>query len=474
MHPVYPIINSAYPLNFIIPAPVNALGAFGFSQLLTAKTNLYDMTAYIGLPAIFVVCLMAYRRGDEITVKLPVVMLAVISVLSLGPILFIGGRHALPIPGIVLLRMPLLKAALPARFAAFSFLCIGVIVALWLSDGSYRPATRIVGTAIVLTSIAPNPNAGFWTTNVDTPDFFRHNTYREYLSPDDNVLILPYGTNGNSDLWQAAADLNFRMAGGYLGITPAVPDGYREWPIVSALYSLAKIPDLDRQLKAFLVNKRVTRIIVPDRGAHVWQWVYGDGPASWRLRPFNADERAAIKAFFDPIDPAPIHVGGVAIYRVPLDRLGAYAHDTPAELQLTAARDRLLTLIGAADEYLAQGRAPDRLSLDQAARLGLLPRLWLTGVVASNYQHRPRMVNGLLMRTNREGRITLGLSASAPALREMTNKYAQYRKNAQILAPGMTLNPAEFTQPILTLDFDRAGLRAAAAADARSAIVSAR
>jgi hypothetical protein len=466
MSPHLAIYNSANLMNFIVPTQVNALGATPLVHLLTPRTHIYDTCAYIGVPALLVAVLMTARRGAELAVRLSVWMLLVTMILSVGPMFLTGPHSAIPMPEVFIYwYAPVLKYALPVRFAAYFFLSIGALFALWMSDHALSAGVRLGLGALVILSLLPNLNWKFWTIRETTPQFFSDGIYRNYIARNENILILPYGVAGDSDLWQALADFHFRMAGGYLGITPPVPRGYRDWPIVHSLYGLNGMPEPHRNIGAFLLDKRVTKVVVPD-GAHLWQWTFGDGPASWRLRAFDADEKAAIESFFGWLDPAPLHIGGVTIYRIPLDRLGAYARYAPEDLQLDAARARMRTLVTAANSYLAQGGEIGELSLVEAAKRGLIPRLWITGPLAANFAERTVFRNGLRLQPLPNGLVEIAIFGTRDALQQVDQGYRPFYRSARLLPPQPSINVAEWSQSLLEFRFDRAGLAAAALAQA--------
>src|SRR6202008_5049867 len=115
--------------------------------------------------------------------------------------------------------------------------------------------------ACVAVSLLPTLDASFWTTVLVTPEFFSAGLYRQYLRPDETVVILPYGFEGDGMLWQVLAGFDFRMAGGYTGFAPPIPAEYERWPIVDALYDVAPIPDAGGQFKAFLKSHEVGAVI---------------------------------------------------------------------------------------------------------------------------------------------------------------------------------------------------------------------
>ncbi len=453
---------SALPSNFVLPSQVNLLGAWT-ARWLSPRTPICDATAYIGIPAFFLVAIMAMRRSREFAVKMCVAMLIILATLSLGPVLLTGPHRGIVMPEALLYFFaPLFKNAMPARFAAFFFICIGALFALWLSDKTWSAQIRWGFGAIVLLSLAPNLNASFWLTNVDTPAFFRNGLYRKYISPDETIMILPYGTTGTSDVWQADARHFFRTAGGYLSLSPPVPEGYREWPAVPAIFGLYEIPDLRRNIAAFLVDKHVSKVIVADGGAHVLQTTFGDGPPIWRLRAFNPDEKAAIAAFFGWIDPGPLHVGGVTIYRIPLDRLSSYAQLAPQDLQLETERTLVRTLVTAANSYLAQGGDIANLNLVSAADRDLIPRPWLTNPTADGYLQQLNSRNGLTLKQTDDGLIEIRITGTAGALKQIAAEYQAVAVSTRILPPETAMNVADWVLPVLQMRFDRAGLAKAA------------
>ncbi len=465
-----PATNSTDPINLLTPTRINAVGAW-LSVKFVQRSNLFETTAYIGVPTLLTVGIVAVQRWGEIAVRLCVLMLAIIVVLAVGPFLAIDQHVISPAPELIVYAVfPLLRNAFPCRFDAFVFLCVGALVAMFLSDRSWRLSARIALGGLIIISLAPNLDSSFWFTPAKVPMFFRNGIYKKYISRNEVVLLLPYGDTGVSDLWQVESGFYFRTAGAYLGLTPPVPHSYRDWPIVQALYGLFPPPDVTEQLCAFLLDKRITKVIVPDSGSPVVQWVYDEEPASFVMRPFTSDEREVIKDFFAPLDSEPLHVAGVTIYRVPLDRLDKYAKYTPAELQNAAARRRLQTLVNAANAYLAQGRSADKLNLFEASRLGLIPKLWLAGPLYSGYPPDLGKKNGLILQGAKDGAITVGLWGSWPALEALRHEYAPYCRTSRLRKSWLTVNVAEWHLFVLSFDFDREGLaRAAAFASERNA-----
>ena len=448
------ILGVVTPANLTIPSPVNALGTFAWARALSKGQNIYETSAYIGLPMIFLMWNLVRSQRRNEAAQLAVLMFAMIYTASFGPQILVGGKFAVPMPWKAFTYLPLLDKAEPARFALFGFLCLGIIFALWLANDFVRARVRTLIAAITLIFMLPNLVASYWVTPADTPAFFASGRYRQYLAPNDNVLILPYGLFGNVDLWQSDCWMSFRTAGGYVGLSPAVPIEYQPWPIVYALYNLAELPDLTEQVNSFLVQKQIKAVIVADGGAHLWGPVFDQGPLTFRQRPFNADEQAVIHAMFSALDPSPIKDGGVTLYRIPLAALASYAHTDPSELERRAAAARLTALITAAYRYLRQGGDPSQLNPSAIARLGLIPKLWLSGPNTEGVLSHYMIQNGLALAVI-NGAVMVGIRGSFDVLRDLTHLYSGQATKISIFPPMLSFSPAEQTQYILLMTFDR-------------------
>src|SRR5205807_6232109 len=70
---------------------------------------------------------------------------------TLGPVLHFNGRALLPLPWLLVMPIPMLNNALPARFTIYLFLVLAVIVALWLARrGGDRKSTRLNSSHLVI------------------------------------------------------------------------------------------------------------------------------------------------------------------------------------------------------------------------------------------------------------------------------------------------------------------------------------
>ena len=131
---------SADMLNLLVPTQVNALGALSPLPSLTRifPGNLFERDAYIGPVLIVLAIVYARRYWREPFGKVVIDSLLIICVLSLGPMLQIGGHRWIALPGYVLAKTPLINNAVAARFMMFAFLIFAIITAQWFATSSAR------------------------------------------------------------------------------------------------------------------------------------------------------------------------------------------------------------------------------------------------------------------------------------------------------------------------------------------------
>jgi len=173
------------------------------------------------------------------------------------------------------------------------------------------------------------------------------------LSRNDVVLTLPWGSTGNSMLWQVECGMCFRQVSGY---TAMERFAVRRWPIVNYFLGSRDLPQPELQLKAFLANNNVTAIVVDD------------------AKPQAADWNALLAT----LGVAPQKLSGVSLYRVSPNLLADYRAPefSGVEMEQRAICDRFAALVTATDEYLHSDHDPARLSDDELASLEILPREW--------------------------------------------------------------------------------------------------
>jgi hypothetical protein len=452
---IYPLHEySSDLLNFVIPAPTNALGTIPLIDRLAAPfatVSIAEVDAYVGPPLILLAAAYAWRHWREPTGKLLVDSLIVICVLAIGPLLHFRGAALSDAPGKILTMMPLLDKALPARFMMYSFLLLAIIGSLWFAENQFASAVKVVLAAIIVISTLPNLSGHYWTRPDDSPAFFTTGLHRQYLAPHENVLILPFGIRGASMLWQAETVMYFRMVGGYTATTP--PE-FRDWPIVDTFFAAAYLPDAGAQLSAFLARHAVSTIVVADDDPDAQAW------------HSLASACCATKQ----------SVGGVTVYRVPQDALKPYASAIAADMRLRADSVLFDALVLAADRWLSEGNSLASLNPREAQRKGLLPASWRTGPTAAGWSIQENGVSdpkrryylGAWLGPMANGNVSVGVYGSYAALDSIVSRYRQRAAHvyfpypARLDVTGVDARVKDM-HGLMVIEFDREQFAAVAA-----------
>jgi hypothetical protein len=430
-------------LNFVVPTNLNVLGRLGAFESISNNFagNVYEAAGYLGLPLILIAIIFARYHWREPMGKLLIDSLVIICVLSLGPLLHLAGKPSIGLPGKLLARLPILENALPARFMLYAFLDLAILTSIWLATSSTKKVSKYVIAILAVLFLMPNLAASSWSAPVDTPPFFLNGLYRNYLAPDEIVVILPYGLRGNSLLWQAQTDIYFRMAGGYTGV---MPPEFESWPIVDAMYAGVYLPDAGDQLKAFLANHDVSAVIVSDNEENAW-------------RPL-----------LSTLGVTPVSVGGVTLYKIPPLQLAAYKGQTPLDLERQADSTRFDALVVAANKYLQRTGSLDGLTPPVADNLGLIPAGWLVGPPIPPYYWSQgselRRDKGLWLGPWSDGQASIGLEGSYAALKPLIDKYRDAASEIYFPYPDqLSATSPKDGSALLVIVFDRAQLSRAAA-----------
>jgi hypothetical protein len=121
------------------------------------------------------------------------------------------------LPWYLFTKIPGIRDALPGRFAMYLSLLAAIMASLWIATLN---RARLLGIALVVAAIAllwPSP------LTVSTPPpvkLLSSKAYLTVLPRRSTLLFLPYGSLGDSMLWQALDGLHYRTASGTGTIEP--------------------------------------------------------------------------------------------------------------------------------------------------------------------------------------------------------------------------------------------------------------
>ncbi len=159
-------------LNFVIPTKITAIGGGLFSSISHRFTgNLSEQGAYIGLPALLIVCLFARDRWRSPVGRFLIGCLALAVIVALGANATVEGRKTIPLPWSLIQNEPVFDNVLTARFAVYAWLVVAVMVALWTARRRAGTLRWLLPLLAVL-AIVPDPHAGGFATSYRVPAFF--------------------------------------------------------------------------------------------------------------------------------------------------------------------------------------------------------------------------------------------------------------------------------------------------------------
>jgi hypothetical protein len=473
-----PTLLGADLLSFIVPTAINELGQPAFFGAIsrTYKATLTETGSYIALPLVAISILFAKARFREPVGRLLIELMLIVCLLALGKRLVIGGHPTLAAPWTVVLHVPLLNKVVPVRLMVYAFLALAMIVAMWLSSEA-RPSRKwVLGVALV-PFMLPNISARFWTVPFDIPPFFSTGLYRQYLAPDENVMVLSNPIYGDGLQYQIATGMYFRLAGGYIGISPIAPPEYGRWPIMAALYDVAGVPDAGEQLKALLAHEQVAAVIVsPLKYRFTEQYDGHWTSATWTHTPLSGAERDSLRKLLSSLGVQPLEVGGVTLYRIPPARLAPYLQVTALEMQQRYVRARFEALLKAAQGYLAGGGNLDSLMSQKDQALRLVPLDWFGGpafpAVSPNKIFQVQWALGQW----HPGRVAIGVEGSYEALQPLISQYGPDSIDIhcpfpqRLAAPPPATRADDSAPALMVMEFTSGGLASAAARVASSRV----
>lgn len=266
--PGFPTGNPSYSdqyglnvLNFFVPESVTALGHEVFLPL---SSTFEGGGGYFSLP--LVLAFMAWIANPRQRRKLAI-LVGVGTVVSLigafGSHLRIAGFQTISLPFQWVNEVRGFNDLANSRFVLFTGLAVSIGLAAWLSTPSRGKSWRWAVIAVGVVLLFPEVTYPSFDATVNNPPFFSTHLYRRYLRPGETVLVLPFGGNDMSMLWQAEDGFSYYMPEGY--ISSLVPTPFDAVPAVGQL--LGNIAPSAPALKEYISAHYVSHIVIdPSRG----------------------------------------------------------------------------------------------------------------------------------------------------------------------------------------------------------------
>ena len=258
----------------------------------------HDITPsiYVGVPLLVLFALVAVFHWSNRLVRLLVPLYVVIFLLALGPKLLIDGKQVITLPWGFIWDLPLLDSAESQRLMDLGQLVLALLLAIWLAHvtkSKVALAARWGLAALSLFAIFANvptfasvvnpgkPRPSAWVQALPSqpltdliPSFFTDGTYRKYIKPGENVVIVSHRGNAGM-MFQAYTGFYFNIAGGFINASFS-----REDALPAPVENLTHLPgQVGRQriadFKAYVKSAHIGAIIVERAWSEHWMYVFG-------------------------------------------------------------------------------------------------------------------------------------------------------------------------------------------------------
>jgi hypothetical protein len=257
--------------NLVVPTMASVGGWWVKHWEAAFPANDAERGTYLGVPVLLIVVLFAWRRRALGTTWFLVTGFLLAILLSLGAHVTVHGRRLATLPYSRLTRTPLGDNLMPARLMAYAALAASVMVALWAASSFGAPWLRAGLTGLAVLALVPNLAWGAWARTPEVPSLFTTSLVRSCIGSRENVLLLPFGTLSDSEIWQVRAGFRFDVAGGYISPFPPAPYG-KSIVGIYKIASEASPPDVTANDVLALVNREHVSSIVLANDSLAWRW----------------------------------------------------------------------------------------------------------------------------------------------------------------------------------------------------------
>ncbi|MFI9511445.1 glycosyl transferase [Nocardia sp. NPDC052566] len=298
-------------LKAMVQFPSESLGGM-VSPGQNVAINETEQNAYFGWPLLLLVAVTVGFLRRERVVRAAAAVIAVFGVLSLGAVAMFGKHDTgIELPWRWAEHVPLLNTVLETRLTMAAIPAIAAVLALatdraiaaWRRSAvDWKPLAWFAALALALLPLTPTILPV--THRAPTPEFFADGTVRDYLSGGSVVMVPPpRPADARALRWQADADFEFPLAGGYFvgptgtdkkgsygpetrpttallvraqdtGITPPIDAATREQARADLRFWDADVVVLPATKNGDTLRATMTRLLgfTPTRIADVWLW----------------------------------------------------------------------------------------------------------------------------------------------------------------------------------------------------------
>jgi hypothetical protein len=267
----------------------------GMTWLGPVAGHVITPSIYVGVPLLVLGALVAVFQWSNRLVRLLVPLYVVVFLLALGPKLLVDGKQVITLPWGFIWSLPLLDSAESQRLMDFGQLILALLLALWLA---YVTTSKLVlaarwGLAVLSLAamfanlptfasvVVPHkPKPAQWVEVLPSqpptdqiPSFFTDGTYKQYVKPGENVVIVSHRGNAGM-MFQAYTGFYFNIAGGFINASLSQEDALP--PVVSALSHLPGKVGRKRveDFRAYVKSDNIGAIIVERAWSEHWMYVF--------------------------------------------------------------------------------------------------------------------------------------------------------------------------------------------------------
>ncbi len=237
----------------------------------------------MGVPLLLLFVLVAVFQWSNRLVRLLVPLYVVIFLLALGPKLLIDGKQVMTLPWGYIWDLPLLDSAESQRLMDFGQLVLALLMALWLAHVTKSKVALAARWGLAVLSLAAifanvptfasvvvphKPKPTQWVQVLPSqpptdqiPSFFTDGTYKRYIKPGENVVIVSHRGNAGM-MFQAYTDFYFNIAGGFINASLSREDALPS-PVANLSHLPAKVgKQRIADFKAYVESAQIGAIIV--------------------------------------------------------------------------------------------------------------------------------------------------------------------------------------------------------------------
>ncbi len=255
--------------SFVLPARTILLGGHHFDAVLAnVMSNTKERgQGYVGIAGIALLVGFGITEWRRRGTWLLLGFVGFVAMMSLGPVLYVGGQPRGSLPSGLILDLPLLNSAVPWRIAMYTALVVAVIAAIWLARANGRWAW--VRWVIVLAAIASVvPQIPRHHAPQQIPAFYTSDEMRQAIHEGEIVYVVS-DMRGDEMVASMEADNWFKLAQGYIGV---VGHSYADGLLSKGLWTRDTAPYLPDpvELDAWLTRHSATAVIMDDRASDVY------------------------------------------------------------------------------------------------------------------------------------------------------------------------------------------------------------